>query len=384
MNRDGIIIVPDGKDRQWLRGNGGAEPSDEALALLGSAVGKKKRWTTSSKTTGSHGLDQVDVEHLIYELLHAGLVEVHTRRNRRGDFEPYEWQLTDTGVERVGVLIREAALTAQIREYTRRGNEDKDHPLLGAIHLWFGIQKQVDYRAARILMSIGEELRAGRIPAERTVSLLALGNTKTIRVKNYPEQVEEALGIPPDQVVRRAGQAVYVYGPFEFEIHGRHIDGEWSVPWIALTSESIDAISKIEVAADCLLTIENLTAFEEEVRAGLPQRTIAVYTGGFPGTLENRVIELLIEGGIQRISHWSDLDVGGLRIYRYLQKTLPVTVEPFRMEPELLDTLISTPLTEYDREALKAWLEDDQAPFRELAAAMLEKNRKAEQESWFV
>jgi hypothetical protein len=165
---------------------------------------------------------------------------------------------------------------------------------------------------------------------------------------------------------------------------GRPIDGLWSRPWLALTLETLDGMRALATSADCLLTVENLTPFEEAVRAGLPPGTVALYTGGFPGEPELRLATALIRAGIERVDHWGDLDLGGLRIFRYLQGRLPAPVTPFRMTPALLDELPTVPLTPADREGLTAWVADEANPLRELAAAMLEKNGKVEQEGWFL
>ena len=133
-----------------------------------------------------------------------------------------------------------------------------------------------------------------------------------------------------------------------------------------------------------LLTIENLTAFEEEVRRGLDPETIALYVGGFAGRAERRMLDRFVASGIRQVDHWSDLDVGGLRILRQIQTLVPIEVRPYRMEPELLDRLPSQPLTLNDKASLAAWLADGTAPARDLAQALLNCGRKAEQEGWFL
>lgn len=129
-----------------------------------------------------------------------------------------------------------------------------------------------------------------------------------------------------------------------------------------------------------MLTVENLVAFEEEVRSGSPEDTVAVWTGGSPSGLERACMTRLIAGGIQRVDHWGDLDVGGLRIFRHLTEILPCLVSPWRMEPDLLSRLPTQPLTDRDREALVAWRGDPDAPLQEQAAALLGAGVKAEQE----
>lgn len=124
--------------------------------------------------------------------------------------------------------------------------------------------------------------------------------------------------------------------------------------------------------------------FEEESRRGLGPGRIALYTGGFPGELERRMIGRLVEAGIRRIEHWGDLDLGGLRILRHLQAISPVPVVPFRMSPDLVRRLPGVPLTDNDRAGLRAWVCDETAPLRELARALLAEDCKFEQEGWYL
>lgn len=57
---------------------------------------------------------------------------------------------------------------------------------------------------------------------------------------------------------------------------------------------------------------------------------------------------------------------------------------PYRMEPELLTRLPTLPLTGRDRKGLRAWCADPNAPCGTLARALLDSDRKAEQEGWFL
>ena len=117
---------------------------------------------------------------------------------------------------------------------------------------------------------------------------------------------------------------------------------------------------------------------------GVSADTLVVHTGGFPHSLERTFLQRVVEAGVERVDHWGDLDVGGMRILRHLSAILPCPVSPWRMEPALLEQLPTRPLTARDREALVLWLADLEAPLRELAEAMLSKGVKVEQEGWFL
>ncbi|MBW2253714.1 MAG: DUF2399 domain-containing protein [Deltaproteobacteria bacterium] len=347
--------------------------------LLDSARGKsKKRWGNAGRDAG-RGIDQVRAEQLLWRLSDAGVVEVHQRRSRRGDWESYEWRLTSMGL----ALFDEPGDPVDVEAYVAI-EDPAGHPVLQNIRVWLeGNESRADL-VTRLVISIGETIRAGRVPSGRLLSVQVGGHTKAVRVKEHRDILEEALGFPLEDVVRLHGRAVLAFGRFSFRVRGQRITGDWSVPWLALTPETLQDMHDLEIGASRLLTVENLVAFEEEVRAGLPGDTIAVFTGGFPHSLEMAFLEKLCQLGIRHVRHWGDLDLGGLRILRHLQERLPVPVVPWRMEPELLDRLPTLPLTKRDEEGLRAWAEDETAPLRELAEAMVARREKAEQEGWFL
>lgn len=294
--------------------------------------------------------------------------------------QPYRWCLTGDGEALVARRDEPIDVSGFLAEA-----DDPSHPILAAIRTWLE-RGGGSPTCTRIVIVIGQELRAGCVPRERLLSTTIAGASKAIRVGDYREELEEALGLPLDEVVRKGSDAAIVAGPIRFRVNGIVTDARGVPPWLALPIETIDAMEALSVEADRLVTIENLTAFEEDVRRGLPPRTIALYVGGFAGRVERRMLDRLVAAGIRRVDHWSDLDVGGLRILRQIRSLVPVDVEvrPFRMDHELLGQLPTQPLTEHDRAALRAWLADEDAPDRDLAEALLATGRKAEQEGWLL
>lgn len=363
--------------RRCVSGSGGPVP-EGGLRLLRSGRGRTNQWRAAGRAAGP-GTDQVEAEALIWALVDAGLIEVRERRDRRGDWEPYQWWLTEEGAR---FAEEESALPPDIAGWLACPDPGM-HPILGSIRAWL---EHADPRAllTRLVLAIGDELRAGRVPRGRLVSVQVGGHTKAVRVQDHRDELEAVFGLPLEDVVRLHGRAVYTYGAFRFRVGSQPVDGAFSVPWLALTPETLERMVNLEVPARRMLTIENLVAFEEEVRSGLPDDTVAVWTGGFPSGLERAWMSRLIEGGVKRVEHWGDLDVGGLRIFRHLTEILPCPVSSWRMEPDLLNQLPTQPLTDRDREALVAWRADPNAPLQELAAGLLVAGVKAEQEGWWL
>jgi len=327
-------------------------------------------------------VDQVDAERLLWKAVDAGLVEITERRARSGDWEPYRWFLTEDGVEFASTPERDWGAEEARARFLNGTAGESGH--VASIRRWLEAAPAASELELRLVAEVGLLIRGGKTPRGRLLSLDLAGDTKTVRVTDHREVLEDAFGAALEDVIRLHGQAVLAHGAFSFRIAGQVIDGGWSVPWLAITQDTLAAVRDLQVQGRRLLTVENLVAFEEEVRAGLDPDTIAVFTSGFPRILEQRFLSALVAAGVDRVDHWGDLDLGGLRILRVLDDLLPVPVRPFRMEPELLDRLPTKPLTGYDRRGLKAWVADEAAPCRELAAAMLDRDRKVEQEGWFL
>jgi hypothetical protein len=377
----GRTCTQESRDRRWWDGCGGDIPSGFERLLSRGRGGVTCRFDRAGRAAGA-GIDQVDAERLLWALLDAGLVSIREHRNRRGDWEPSLWRLTDAGeaLAEPGPDPIEASVT----EWLARPRA-AEHPLLESIDSWLAERAATaPPMAVRLVLAIGAELGAGRTPRGRLLAVKVGGHSKAVRVADYREAIEEAFGAPLDEVVRLQARAVLVHGPIRFRVGAIEVDTSWSRPWFALTEETVLGLADLRCPATRLLTVENLMPFEEEMRAGLPPGTVAMYTGGFPGRLEMQVIRLVARAGVARIHHWGDIDLGGLRILRFLQDNTPVPVEPYRMEERLLDCLPTQPLTERDRRGLEAWIAESANPCREVAGAMLARDAKAEQEGWFL
>lgn len=377
-------VEAENSERRWVSGSGAAVPTHPAARdLLEHGRGHRRRWASAGNVTDA-SLDQLETERLLWRLVDAGLVKIHQRRNRRGDWDAYEWTLTEQGEKRID--DSEDTDEVDTHSYLSTGQRlDDRHPALRRIRRWLEAEQAPQKpRVARILMALGRQLRRGRRPTARAVSIDAEGDSKRVDIEYHRETLEQILDCPLEDLFRLRGRAVRAWGAFEFEIRGRRITGDWSVPWLALTADTLDNLEAIHTKADRIVTIENLAAFEPFVREERPAETIAVFTSGFPGSLVVDFLERLVDAGVSHIDHWGDLDVGGLRILEHLRQTFPCPVRPFRMDPELLEELPTRPLTDSDRAELQKWLGDCAAPVRTQVKALLAADRKLEQEAWYV
>ena len=312
-------VRSDGPKRRWVTGRGGLPPDGAERLLRHARDGRACRFGSAGRALEA-GRDQVDAERLIHALVAAGLAEIHERLNRRGDWEPYAWRLTEAACGRA----EEDPLPDEIRAYLAEP-DPPGHAVLRSCRAWLEAEASAHGPSdLRLVMALGAELRRGRVPRGRLLSLRVGGHTKAVRIEDHRAAIEAATGLPMEQVVRLLGQAALVHGPLSFRIHGRSIDARWSVPWLALTPETVSDMDELDVGgATRLLTVENLTAFEEEARRAPRDDAIMVYTGGFPSSLELGLMTRLIHLGLDEAWHWGDLDPGGLRIFRHPRTPCP-------------------------------------------------------------
>lgn len=102
----------------------------------------------------------------------------------------------------------------------------------------------------------------------------------------------------------------------------------------------ITEIDKIEFETfpSYVLFIENFATFNRYVHE-VTDESLVVYTNGFPSPNLCKLISL-IDGNLPRairFYHWGDIDVGGLKIFRKVEKLLTTHVlEPHLMTYEIL------------------------------------------------
>ncbi len=89
-----------------------------------------------------------------------------------------------------------------------------------------------------------------------------------------------------------------------------------------------------------LLTIENYASFVRHIReVSQPENALVVYSGGFPSRLALDAIISLASRDCVPTFHWGDMDPGGVRIFRHLERSLAVVdvvLRPHLMSVRLL------------------------------------------------
>lgn len=163
----------------------------------------------------------------------------------------------------------------------------------------------------------------------------------------------------------------------------------WGNAWRdAAASESIRTITTIENEYSFLSYVDEVGGVD-----GLRQlREYVVYVAGFPGPWLTTLLQQTIEATGATLRHWGDADVGGLLIWRLLRMRVGQPIQFFRTTADWVRDETKEggqPLSARERAALYRLREafepheaEDYKQAHAVASALIETNRKLEQERY--
>lgn len=179
----------------------------------------------------------------------------------------------------------------------------------------------------------------------RTFSLRVTGDTKALdrHAGRLVGVLAVRFGEPsakPEQIWTRIGlerfaHPVHIRGPIVVaDERGVLVDGR-ATPFASVHPDLLPMM-RLRAQPPALVTIENFASFNRYVRE-IDDGALVVYTGGFAAT---GVVELLksLLATLQPwvpFFHWGDIDPGGLRIFRFLEESLPRPPVPHLMNQDL-------------------------------------------------
>lgn len=181
----------------------------------------------------------------------------------------------------------------------------------------------------------------------RTFSLRAANDTKAF--ERHAQRLAAVLGVRIGQPgaaadvvwayigLERFSHPVHLKGPVAVQRAGdRLVDGR-ARPFASIHPEMLSQLSVLE-RPTAILTIENYASFNRQVRE-IEDGSLVVYTGGFPaaGVVELLATVLRAVPADVPFLHWGDVDAGGVRIFRYLEESLPRGPRPHLMTKELAE-----------------------------------------------
>ena len=151
---------------------------------------------------------------------------------------------------------------------------------------------------------------------------------------------------------------------------------------IALSSKDIDDIEEIKIGSTKLITIENLTSFNN-----YDEDNAAIYLGGYHNSVRQNLLLKIYENnkGILYY-HCGDIDVGGFKILNHLKRKTSIPFIPLNMDTKTLNDNMkyAKELTINDKKELERMINDeDYTEYYDVFRYMLDKGRKLEQEIIF-
>ena len=227
----------------------------------------------------------------------------------------------------------------------------------------------------------------------REASMLIYGDSKYLEeAMLHPvcKALREFLGRPcgedelEDEIleeyhIRREKQKLCLKGDVMLQNGGKELELGNFADGVEFFSDELDGIEHICVRVPEFITVENYTSWLRFRKEG----AVSFYLGGYAARFQRDFLRKVQEDNPHLVfRHFGDIDAGGLYIHEHLCRVTGIPFQMSRMScAELQDARFRSclqPLTNQDRIRLKSL--EKQGTYRELAAYMLEKNVKLEQE----
>ena len=245
-----------------------------------------------------------------------------------------------------------------------------------------------------ILLCLNELSNLEEVTKERDFSVRVLNDSKkfaTIRsslitiLKDFDDETNFEDFENEDQIlehynIEKNSTYVLVKNNLKFKINNQEIDLNKLGFEFSLSDEMIKALEIIPSVFKRIITVENLTSFYKLD----DKEAIIIYLAGF----HNHTKQLLLKKLYKQYPnieyyHFSDIDVGGFRIYNHLVNSTKIPFIPYKMGIEELNSNSNhKSLTDNDIKSLKEMIDKPEfAQFKNVIKFMLDNNIKLEQES---
>lgn len=299
-----------------------------------------------------------------------------------GDHRPLEWVETSDlqaleEIARPGLSKRRAEVLIEARSTT----SSLTHPeaVMIAEILKSERASELDDRVVRVLAALARLIHRGDIRPARAFSTEVLGDSKALA--SVRARIERLVGPLERLGIRDTGSAVLIGGRGKIAINAAPVDIS-SYRYLGFASQDLDGASILELPAQGVLVVENLTAFHSCIEQLASQPVMIVWSGGFPSAGVLRVLQLAAAMSA-RIRVWCDLDLGGVRIARLIHEHTKGLAQPALMSPELVTSaLVFQPLSSDQTSRIKRDLETrPTALLGNTLRALLERSAWVEQEA---
>lgn len=147
---------------------------------------------------------------------------------------------------------------------------------------------------------------------------------------------------------------------------------------IGLSTQTLRALSSVELKGANVITIENLTTFHKYHS----DNELVIYLGGFHNSIKRDFIKLVAECNSNAVfKHFGDIDAGGFYILEHLKRKTEINFIPYNMDIKTLEDNKEhwIKLTENDKNKLSFIAENE--CYSEIIDFMIKNECKLEQEA---
>jgi hypothetical protein len=240
---------------------------------------------------------------------------------------------------------------------------------------------------------------------ERVFSVRCFGDSKFFErsvkkrvidiIRNYLLKSYDLIESPSDDEILaqvgivKAPEQVEFCGGMLGVLAGKSIDFSVFTQGIAVNSHTVKAIEISELkSVQRVLFIENKTNYVDYVAKKKTEKELVIYHGGFYSPVKGLFFKKIYEAGLKTgvsFYHWSDIDIGGFRIFSRLKTNIILGLKPLFMDKAafLSKRQYWIPFHEKYYSALEGMLRKDEfAEFHEVIKTMLEVRSRLEQEAF--
>lgn len=149
-------------------------------------------------------------------------------------------------------------------------------------------------------------------------------------------------------------------GDMKYNLEGHVVNAGLHIYGTSINKKTVLAMDILKVGANRILTIENKATYYEYIKVKDPDELV-VYIGGFFGRSSRVFLNKLKAKSHGDFYHWSDIDLGGLRIYRYLCEVLDLEIIPKFMSAKIYEEyrgVMADRLSEANLKAIRLMLND--------------------------
>jgi Uncharacterized protein conserved in bacteria len=175
---------------------------------------------------------------------------------------------------------------------------------------------------------------------------------------------------------------VYFKGDISLRLKESKINANDFLGGIAVSSKDIENIKEIKVSGSKLVTIENLTSFNNYTGDGG-----VIYLGGYHNSVrQNLLIKIYSENPNINYYHSGDIDAGGFKILFHLIRKTKIPFKTLNMDSETLRENINyaKELTANDVNEINRLLESEEyKDYTDVLSTIIKLNKKLEQEIIF-